>query len=45
MGFQPCKAEPDIWMQRNSNVYEYIGVDVDDVASAAKDPKTITDLL
>ena len=45
MGFQPCKAEPDIWMRRNGNLYEYIGVYVDDVAAAAKNPKAITDLL
>ena len=45
MGFQPCKAEPDIWMWHNGNVYEYIGIYVDDVAAAAKNPKAITDLL
>ncbi len=45
MGFTPCKAEPDIWMWQNGNIYEYIGVYVNDVAAAAKDPKAITDLL
>ncbi len=45
MGFTPSKAEPDIWMRWNGNIYEYIGVYVDDVAAAAKDPKAITDLL
>jgi len=45
MGFTPCKAKPDIWVRQNGNVYEYIGVYVDDVAAAAKDPKAITDLL
>ena len=45
MGFTSSKAKPDIWMQRNGNIYEYIGVYVDDVAAAAKDPKAITDLL
>ncbi len=32
-------------MRQNGNIYEYIGVYVDDVAAAAKDPKAITDLL
>jgi hypothetical protein len=41
MGFTPCKAEPDIWMRRARNVYEYIAVYVDDLAMAAKDPKAI----
>ena len=45
MSFSPCKAEPNIWMQWNGNIYKYIGVYVDDVAAAAKDPKAITDLL
>ena len=45
MGFKPSKAEPDIWMRRNDDVYEYIGVYVDDLAIAAKDPKAITDIL
>jgi len=45
MGFSPCKAKQDIWMQQHGNIYEYIGVYVDDVAAAAKDPKAITDLL
>jgi len=45
MGFYPCKAEPDIWMRQNGNIYEYIGVYMDDIAAAAKNPKAITDLL
>ena len=45
MGFEPSKAEPDIWMRRNGDVYEYIAVYVDDLAIAAKDPKAITDVL
>ncbi len=32
-------------MQQNGNIYKYIGVYVDDIAAAAKDPKAITDLL
>jgi len=41
MGFEPCKAEPDIWMRCNGEVYEYIATYVDDLAVAAKDPKSI----
>ena len=32
-------------MKHNGNIYEYIGIYVDDIAAAAKDPKAITDLL
>ena len=45
MGFEPSKAEPDIWMRRNGDIYEYIAICVDDLAIAAKDPKSITDTL
>ncbi len=45
MGFTPCKAKPDIWMQQHGNIYEYLEVYVDNVAAAAKDAKAITDLL
>ena len=45
MGFTPSKAEADIWMRRNGDVYEYIAVYVDDLAIAAKDPANITDTL
>ena len=41
MGFSPCKAEPDIWMWPNGDVYEYIAVYVDDLAIAAKDAQSI----
>ena len=41
MGFKPSKSEPDIWMQRNGDIYEYIAVYVDDLAIAAKDPLDI----
>ena len=45
MGFKACKAEPDIWMRKNGEIYEYIAVYVDDLAIAAKDPKSITETL
>jgi Reverse transcriptase (RNA-dependent DNA polymerase) len=38
IGFFPCKAEPDIWMRKKGNRYEYIVVYVDDLAIAMKDP-------
>jgi hypothetical protein len=45
MGFKPSKSEPDIWMRKNGEIYEYIAVYVDDLAIAAKDPLTIIDTL
>jgi hypothetical protein len=45
MGFFPCKAEPDIWMRRVDDHYEYIAMYVDDLAISFKDPKAITDIL
>jgi hypothetical protein len=37
MGFEPCKAEPDIWMRRVDNLYEYIreGKSPDDKKNSA----------
>jgi Reverse transcriptase (RNA-dependent DNA polymerase) len=29
LGFFPCKAEPDIWLRKNGNIYKYIAVYVD----------------
>ena len=45
MGFVPSKAEPDIWIRLNEDVYEYIAVYVDDLAIVARDPKSICDTL
>ena len=45
MGFEPSKSEPDIWMRRNGDIYEYIAVYVDDLAIAAKDPSSIIEIL
>jgi hypothetical protein len=45
MGFKPCKAEPDIWMRRVDNLYEYIAVYVDDLAIASKNPQAIVETL
>ena len=43
MGFTPTKADPDVWIRRNINVYEYIAVYVDDLLIAAKEPTHIID--
>jgi len=45
LGFTPCKAEPDIWMRRNGEKYDYVGVYVDDLAIAMGDPQTFIDAL
>ena len=45
MGFTPSRADPDVWMRRNGNIYEYIAVYVDDLLIAAKDAKAIIDSL
>jgi hypothetical protein len=44
-GFSPCKAEPDIWMRLNSNLYEYVATYVDDLCLGMLDPKSFTDTL
>ena len=45
MGFAPSWSEPDIWMRRAGDVYEYVAVYVDDLAIAAKNPQEIIDTL
>ena len=44
-GFQACRAEPDIWLRKNGNIYEYIAVYVGDLAIAMKDPAAFTEVL
>jgi hypothetical protein len=39
MGFFPCKAEPDIWIRKTENRYEYVAVYVDDLAMAMMNPE------
>ena len=41
MGFQPTKAENDIWMRKNGEIYEYIASYVDDLCIVAKKPMDI----
>jgi hypothetical protein len=45
MGFIPSKAEADIWMRKNNNLYEYIAVYFDDLLIAARNPKEIVKTL
>ena len=45
LGFFPCKPEPDIWMRKSGNIYEYVAVYVDDLAIAMKNPKDLVDIL
>jgi hypothetical protein len=45
LGFAPCKAEPDIWLRRKGEIYEYVAVCVDDLAIAMKNPQEFVDVL
>jgi hypothetical protein len=45
LGFFPCKAEPDIWMLKSENTYEYVAVYVDNLAIAMKKPRKFIDIL
>ena len=44
-GFEPCRAEPDIWLRRNGDLYEYIAVYVDDLAIAMMEPEEFVEAL
>jgi hypothetical protein len=44
-GFSPCKAELDIWMRLNGDLYEYVATYVDDLCLGMWDPKSFTDTL
>ena len=45
IGFSQSKADCDVWMRRDGDIYEYIAVYTDDLAIAASDPKKIMDAL
>jgi hypothetical protein len=45
LSFHPCKAEPDIWMRKKQDQYEYVAVYVDDLAMAMLDPTEFTNAL
>jgi hypothetical protein len=40
LGFFPCKSDPDIWISKYRDNYEYVVVYVDDLAIAMKDPRS-----
>ena len=44
-GWTSCRAEPDIWMRKQGDIYEYIAVYVDDLALAMKNPASFVDIL
>ena len=41
MGFVPYKAETDIWIRKNHELYEYVAVYVDDIMVAARNSSEI----
>ena len=45
LGFAPCKSEPDIWMRKKDDIYEYIAVYVDDLCMAMKNPSEFVSIL
>jgi len=45
MGFTPSKADPDVWMRKNGDIYEYIATYVDNLAICMKDPTEVTNAL
>ena len=45
MGYVPTKADPDLWIKRVDDHYEYIGVFVDDLLIFSKDPPLILKIL
>ena len=45
LGFIPSRAEPQIFMRRNGDLYEYIATYVDDLCLVMKDPKGFLELL
>jgi hypothetical protein len=44
-GFSPCKAEPDIWMRLNGNLYKYVAMYVNNLCLGMLDPKSFKDTL
>ena len=45
MGFVPSKAEPQLWMRKNGDKWEYIGTYVDDLCASLRDPQATMDIL
>ena len=38
MGFRLCKADPNLWMRRKADYYEYVAVMVDDLLVFSQEP-------
>jgi len=45
LGFFPSKADPDVWMRRTGDTWEYIATYVDNLAMALKKPTEVTNAL
>jgi hypothetical protein len=45
MGYRPSKADPDFWMKKVDDHWEYIATYVDDILSFSKDPMAVIDEL
>ena len=41
MGYMPSKADPDLWLKKVADHYEYVAHFVSDVISFAKDPMAV----
>ena len=44
-GFKPTYADPDVWIRDAGDVYEYVGVYVDDLLVAMKEPEKFFEAL
>ena len=44
LGFAPSKAEPEIFMRRNDDIWEYVATYVDDLCFVVKQPEQFLDL-
>ena len=45
MGFQPSKADANLWMRKHKDIYDYVCVYVDDLLVASKEPQNIIEPL
>ena len=45
MGYNPCKADPDVWMKDCGTHYEYVCVYVDDLMVIGKNPEVFMEAL
>jgi hypothetical protein len=45
MGYRPPKADPDFWMKKVDDHWEYLATYVDDILSFAKDAEAVIEVL